>query len=468
MTDQPDKKSEKLKASAIAYHESHPRGKLKVMASKPLTNQHDLSLAYSPGVAYACEEIVENPMRVADVTSRGNLVAVVTNGSAVLGLGNIGPLASKPVMEGKAVLFKKFGGIDCFDIEVQADDPEHFCKVVASLEPTFGGINLEDIKAPECFYIEKTLKERMNIPVFHDDQHGTAIIVAAAAMNAFSLIDKPIAEAKIVCSGSGAAGLSCLDMLCTIGARKENIWVFDRKGLILKSAADEQEPRYKYAQEGDKMTLSEACIGADMFLGCSAAGVLKPEMVKNMAKDPIIFALANPHPEIMPEDAKAVRPDAIIATGRSDYPNQVNNVLCFPFVFRGALDVGATEINEAMKKACAESLANLAKVSTSESENEKGEFGQVFGRNYLIPKPFDKRLILEVATAVAKAAMDSGVALRAIENWDEYRDSLRSFVYRSGTIMKPLFEKAVNNPKNIVYAEGENPPCAKGGADGSR
>ena len=451
-----EEKREKLRKDAVSYHKYPKPGKLAIAASKPLANQYDLSLAYSPGVAFACEEIVSDPLKAAELTSRGNLVAVVTNGTAVLGMGNIGPLASKPVMEGKAVLFKKFGGLDCFDIEVNERDREKFCDIVAALEPTFGGINLEDIKAPECFYIEKTLKSRMKIPVFHDDQHGTAIIVAAGARNAFYLVGKKIEEAKIVCSGAGAAGLSCLDMLVAIGARKENILLFDRSGLVRKGEAVESEPRFSYARDLGPMELGEACEGADMFLGCSARGVLKPEMVKGMAKDPIIFALANPDPEILPEEAKGVREDVIIATGRSDYANQVNNVLCFPFVFRGALDVGATEINEEMKKACAESLASLARKGGGDGVDESREEGEVFGREHLIPKPFDRRLIFEVAPAVARAAMESGVATRKIEDMESYKESLKSFVYRSGSVMKPLFEKGSSNPCDFVYAEGEH------------
>ena len=450
---------EKFRQQSIDYHRYPRPGKLKVVASKPLASPHDLSLAYSPGVAFACDEIVKDEMNVAAMTSRSNLVAVATNGTAVLGMGDIGPLASKPVMEGKAVLFKKFAGLDCFDIEIAESDPEKFCDIVCSLEPTFGGINLEDIKAPECFYIEESLKKRMKIPVFHDDQHGTAIIVAAGAKNAFELVNKDISSSKIVCVGAGAAGLSCLNMLCTVGAKKENIYLFDSRGIVTLDKIKEDEPKSVYARS-EEISLEEACQGADMFLGCSVKGILKATMVKSMARDPVIFALANPDPEILPEDAKAIRGDVIIATGRSDYPNQVNNVLCFPYVFRGALDVGATEINEHMKKACAESIAVLAHKESGENiegEDDQEDNNNLYGRDNIIPKPFDNRLILEVAPAVALAAMESGVATRPIEDMEAYKDTLKSFVYRSGTVMKPLFEKAISSACRVVFAEGEHP-----------
>ncbi|WP_259779313.1 NADP-dependent malic enzyme [Aestuariispira ectoiniformans] len=444
-----------LQKEALYYHRMHPAGKLSVQATKPLANQRDLSLAYSPGVAAACNLIVDDPQEAASVTARGNLIGVISNGTAVLGLGPIGPLASKPVMEGKAVLFKKFAGIDVFDIEVDETDVDKFCNVVEALEPTFGGINLEDIKAPECFEIEKRLRERMNIPVFHDDQHGTAIIVAAAIYNGLEIVAKKFEDVKIVCSGAGAAALACLNMLVSMGARRENITVCDIDGVVYKGR--EQMDPYKefYAQDTDARTLADVIAGADVFMGLSAPKVLKPEMVEGMAENPLILALANPTPEILPEEALAVRPDVIMATGRSDYPNQVNNVLCFPFIFRGALDVGATEINEAMKVACVKAIAALARKEVSDVvANAYGEV-RGFGRDNLIPKPFDPRLILEVAPAVAKAAMDSGVATRPIEDFDKYRQQLTGFVYRSGTVMKPIFDKAIENPKRVVYAEGE-------------
>lgn len=440
---------------ALYYHRLAPAGKLSVVATKPLANQRDLSLAYSPGVAAACREIERDPAEAASLTARGNLVGVISNGTAVLGLGAIGPLASKPVMEGKAVLFKKFAGIDVFDIEVDQTDVDKFCDVVAALEPTFGGINLEDIKAPECFEIERRLRERMNIPVFHDDQHGTAIIVSAAVYNALELIDKKFEDIKIVASGAGAAALACLAMLEAMGAKRENIWVTDIDGLVYEGR--EQMDQYKgiYAKDTDLRTLDDVIEGADVFLGLSAPNVLKQGMVKRMAEAPIILALANPNPEILPEEAQEARPDAIVATGRSDYPNQVNNVLCFPFIFRGALDVGATTINEEMKVAAAKGIAALARREVSEIVAKAyGKTGG-FSKEHLIPKPFDPRLILEIAPAVAKAAMDTGVATRPIEDFEAYRTQLESFVYRSGTVMKPIFDRAIADPKRVVFAEGE-------------
>jgi len=448
----------RIDRDALAYHRMAPAGKLGIIATKPLANQRDLALAYSPGVAAACRAIAQDPMEAATVTARGNLVAVISNGTAVLGLGSIGALASKPVMEGKAVLFKKFAGIDVFDIEVDATDPDRFVDVVAALEPTFGAINLEDIKAPECFEIEARLRERMNIPVFHDDQHGTAIIVAAAIWNGLSIVGKKIDKAKLVTSGAGAAALACLDLLVDLGMKVENITATDIHGVVYEGRREEMDPRkIRYAKKTDKRTLGEVIEGADIFLGLSAPGVLKPEMVKSMAKKPLIMALANPVPEITPEEAREARPDAIIATGRSDYPNQVNNVLCFPFIFRGALDVGATEINEAMKIACVHALADLARIETSDLVL-KAYGGQAasFGPDYLIPRPFDPRLITAIAPAVAKAATKSGVATRQIGDFDAYRARLEQFVFRSGLVMKPLFESARADPRRIVYAEGES------------
>ena len=447
-----------LRDAALAYHQYPTPGKIEVAPTKPLGNQRDLALAYSPGVAAACEAIVADPETAAAYTSRANLVGVVTNGSAVLGLGNIGPLAAKPVMEGKGVLFKKFAGIDVFDIEIKQDDPEKLIEAIESLEPTFGGINLEDIKAPECFEVEAALRERMNIPVFHDDQHGTAIIVSAAIYNGLRLIGKKFEDAKVVCSGAGAAALACLDLLQTLGIKREHIWVTDIDGVV-HEGRDKGMDRWKakYAQKTDARTLGEVIEGADVFLGLSAPGVLKPEMVERMAHPPIIMALANPTPEIMPEDARAVAPDAIIATGRSDYPNQVNNVLCFPFIFRGALDVGASVINEEMKAACVKALADLAKAEPSEVV-QKAYGGQAsgFGKDYLIPRPFDPRLMLELAPAVARAAMDSGVAARPIADFEAYKQKLTEFVFRSGLVMKPVFERAKKDPKRVIYSEGED------------
>lgn len=443
---------------ALNYHRKFPPGKLGVVATKPLGNQRDLALAYSPGVASACEAIVEDANEAAAMTARGNLVAVITNGTAVLGLGDIGPLASKPVMEGKAVLFKKFAGIDVFDIEVDETDPEKFCDIVAALEPTFGAINLEDIKAPECFEIEEALRKRMGIPVFHDDQHGTAIIVAAAIFNGLQIVGKELAEVKLVASGAGAAALACLDLLVSMGLSVENTWVTDIEGVVYEGRKELMDPRKeRYAKHTDARTLAEVIVDADIFLGLSAPKVLSGEMVKSMGPQPLIMALANPTPEILPEEAKAARPDAIIATGRSDYPNQVNNVLCFPFIFRGALDVGATAINEEMKIACVKAIAQLARAEGSDVvDRAYGEQASRFGPDYLIPKPFDPRLMTEVAPSVAKAAVDSGVAARPFTDEEKYRERLSQFVWRTGLVMKPVFERARANPKRVVYADGES------------
>jgi malate dehydrogenase (oxaloacetate-decarboxylating)(NADP+) len=442
---------------ALKYHRSDPPGKLAIRATKPLANQHDLAMAYSPGVAAACEEIVKDPGQAPLLTARGNLVAVITNGTAVLGLGAIGPLAAKPVMEGKAVLFKTFSGIDVFDLEIDERDPDKLVDIIASLEPSFGGINLEDIKAPECFIVEKKLRERLKIPVFHDDQHGTAIIVSAAVRNGLRVVGKNIEDVKLVASGAGAAALACLNLLVTMGLPRKNITVTDIIGVVYKGRTEEMD-EYKsvYAQETSARTLTDVIDGADIFLGLSAAGVLKPEMLKNMAAQPLILALANPTPEILPEEAKAVRPDAIIATGRSDYPNQVNNVLCFPYIFKGALDVGATTINEEMKIACVEAIAELAMAEPSEIVAKAyGGSNMKFGPEYIIPKPFDPRLIIRIAPAVAKAAIESGVATRPIEDFKVYRQKLIHFVFQTGFLMKPLFEQAKQSPKRVVYAEGE-------------
>lgn len=448
-----------LDEQALFYH-LHPRpGKLEIQATKPLGNQRDLALAYSPGVAAPCLAIRDNPQTADDYTARANLVAVISNGTAVLGLGNIGPLASKPVMEGKAVLFKKFAGIDVFDIEVDASTVDGMVSTVAALEPTFGGINLEDIKAPECFEIEQQLRERMNIPVFHDDQHGTAIIVAAAILNGLELAGKQIGDVKIVTSGAGAAALACLNLLVALGAKRENIWVHDIEGLVYKGRNELMDPwKEIYAQESDKRILAESIGGADVFLGLSAAGVLKQELLVQMAPNPLIMALANPKPEIMPEEARDARPDAMICTGRSDYPNQVNNVLCFPYIFRGALDCGATTINEEMKMAAVKAIAALAREEVSEVA-AKAYTGDTptFGAEYLIPSPFDPRLILRIAPAVAKAAEESGVARRPITDYDAYLDKLGRFVFRSGFIMKPIFATAKTAPKKrVIFAEGED------------
>lgn len=448
---------EDLREAALEYHRSPPPGKITVTPSKPLANQRDLALAYSPGVAAACEAIVENPDVAAEVTARGNLVAVITNGTAVLGLGAIGPLAAKPVMEGKCVLFKKFAGIDVFDIEIDERDPDKLVEIIASLEPTFGGINLEDIKAPECFYIERKLKERMHIPVFHDDQHGTAIITAAAVHNGLALLEKKFSEVKLVTSGAGAAALACLDLLVSMGLKPDNVIVTDSKGVIYKGRTECIDVRKAcYAADTKARTLAEAIEGADIFLGLSAPGVLTEDMVRRMVERPLILALANPVPEILPELVKAARPEAIIATGRSDYPNQVNNVLCFPFIFRGALDVGATAINEEMKKACVMAIADLAMAESSDIVVAAyGGKPLRFGPTYLIPKPFDPRLITRIAPAVAKAAMDSGVARFPIDDFDAYRLRLNQFVFQSGLVMKPLFERARTDPKRLVYGDGE-------------
>jgi len=451
-----------LKSAALEYHEKPTPGKISVTPTKQLVNQRDLALAYSPGVAAACEAIKDDPAAAFRYTARGNLVGVVTNGTAVLGLGAIGPLAAKPVMEGKAVLFKKFAGIDVFDIELNELDPDKLIEIIAALEPTFGGINLEDIKAPECFYIERTLRERMNIPVFHDDQHGTAIIVGAAVLNGLSVVGKDIKKVKLVTSGAGAAALACLQLLVELGLPRENIWVTDIEGVVYqgrKVLMDEDKTRF--AQATPLRKLSDVIDGADIFLGLSAAGVLKPEMVKKMAARPLILALANPTPEIMPEQVKAVRDDAIIATGRSDYVNQVNNVLCFPFIFRGALDVGATTITTAMETAAVRALAGLAREEQSDIvASAYGVADVSFGPEYLIPKPFDPRLITRIAPAVAQAAMASGVATRPIDDIQAYRDQLQQFVYHSGTFMKPIFAIAKNafaggGKARIVFAEGE-------------
>ncbi|WP_424631874.1 NADP-dependent malic enzyme [Bradyrhizobium sp. SYSU BS000235] len=450
--------SEELRLAALAYHRNPRPGKLEIQAIKPLANQRDLALAYSPGVAAACEAIAADPQEAASLTARANLVAVVSNGTAVLGLGNIGPLASKPVMEGKAVLFKKFAGIDVFDIEIAADTIARVVDTVAALEPTFGGINLEDIKGPECFEIEEQLKARMKIPVFHDDQHGTAIIVCAAIRNALILNGKNIEDVKIVASGAGAAAIACLNLLVSLGAKRENIWVCDIDGLVYEGRNTLMDKwKAVYAQKTDKRTLGDVIGGADIFLGVSAAGVLKPEMVAQMADKPLVMALANPTPEIMPDEARKVRPDAMICTGRSDFPNQVNNVLCFPFIFRGALDVGATAINEDMKRAAVDALAQLARDPPSDVvvRYDSGET-QGFGPGSLIPSPFDPRLILRVAPAVAKAAMESGVATRPIVDFDAYTEQLDRFAFRSGLVMKPVFAKAKTQPVRVIYAEGED------------
>ncbi len=447
-----------LREAALYYHRQPKPGKIAVTPIKQLTNQYDLSMAYSPGVAFACEEIVADPGEVSTLTSRANLVGVITNGTAVLGLGPIGPLAAKPVMEGKGVLFKKFANIDVFDLEIDERDPDKLIDTIASLEPTFGGINLEDIKAPECFYIEKKLRERMKIPVFHDDQHGTAIVVGAAILNGLHLIGKDLSKVKIVTSGAGAAALACLDLLVMLGAPVENIWVTDIKGLVYEGRVEEMdEIKARYAKQTEQRTLGEAIADADVFLGLSAGGVLKPEMVVRMAANPLIMALANPTPEITPELVKSVRDDAIICTGRSDYPNQVNNVLCFPFIFRGALDVGATTITEEMKMAAVKAIAELARAEQSEVvASAYGERISGFGPEYLIPKPFDHRLIVKIAPAVARAGMESGVATRPIKDWDAYLQGLNEFVYHSGLIMKPVFSQARMAPKRIVFAEGED------------
>jgi malate dehydrogenase (oxaloacetate-decarboxylating)(NADP+) len=453
-----DKKDETFRQRALDYHQFPKPGKLEIRATKPLANGRDLARAYSPGVAEACLEIKANPDTARDYTTRGNLVGVVTNGTAVLGLGNIGGLASKPVMEGKAVLFKKFANIDCFDIELDEPDPHTLAKIVCALEPTFGAINLEDIKAPDCFIVEDFCRKHMNIPVFHDDQHGTAIVVGAAAVNALHVTGKKFEDIKIVSTGGGAAGIACLNMLLKLGVKRENVWLCDIEGLVYNGRKKDMTPQKAiYAQGTTAATLDDVIDGADMFLGLSGPGVLKPAMVAKMAAKPIIFALANPNPEISPEDARAVSPDAIIATGRSDFPNQVNNVLCFPFIFRGALDVGATDINDEMKIACVEGIAELARMTTS-AEAAAAYSGEdlTFGADYLIPKPFDPRLMGVVASAVAKAAMETGVATRPLDDVQAYKDGLDGSVFKSAFIMRPVFEAARTSARNIVFAEGED------------
>ena len=450
--------SDNFKETSLRYHREPTPGKLGMVPTKPLANQRDLARAYSPGVAFACEAIVEDPSAVSEMTIRANLVGVITNGSAVLGLGNIGPLASKPVMEGKAVLFKKFAGINVFDIEIDQEDPDKLIEIIAALEPTFGAINLEDIKAPECFVVEKALRKRMKIPVFHDDQHGTAIVAGAAISNGLRVVGKELKDVKLVATGGGAASLACLDLLVSLGLRKENITLVDLEGVVFTDRKKDMNIyKDKYARDTTKRTLDDAMNGVDVFLGLSAPGILKPSMLKNMAKKPFILALANPTPEITPEEAKKIRPDAVIATGRSDYPNQVNNVLCFPFLFRGALDVGATEINDEMKKACVWAIANLAYRESSDEVADvyRGE-DLKFGPDYIIPKPFDPRLILEVAPAVAEAAMLSGVATRPISDMDAYRKKIGNFIFKSNMLMQPIIEDAKKNPKRVIYAEGED------------
>ncbi|TMH34498.1 MAG: NADP-dependent malic enzyme [Betaproteobacteria bacterium] len=449
---------EQLRTDALEYHEHPTPGKISIAPTKALANQRDLSLAYSPGVAYACTAIQGDAQLAARYTARANLVGVITNGSAVLGLGNIGALAGKPVMEGKGCLFKKFAGIDVFDIEIGESDPDKIVDVVAALEPTFGGINLEDIKAPECFYIERKLRARMKIPVFHDDQHGTAIVAAAAVLNALKIVGKDIGRVKLVCSGAGAAAIACLDLQVILGLKPTNVWIIDSKGVVHKGRGQSMDPdKARYAQETKARTLDEVIEGADIFMGLSTGGVLKPEMVKRMADKPIILAMANPEPEIRPDLAKQARPDCLIGTGRSDYPNQVNNSLCFPFIFRGALDCGATTINEEMKLAAVRSLAELAQAEPSELVAlAYGEPTPPFGPDYLIPRAFDPRLITNIAPSVAKAAMESGVATRPIADFKVYRDQLTRFVYQSGTSMEPVFAVARRDPKRVAYAEGED------------
>ncbi len=448
--------AEELKRAALDYHRAAPAGKIRVTPTKALLTQRDLGLAYSPGVAAACEAIVEDPSAVSALTARGNLVAVISNGTAVLGLGAIGPLAAKPVMEGKAVLFQKFAGIDVFDIEIDERDPDKLVEIIASLEPTFGGINLEDIKAPECFAVEHKLRERMRIPVFHDDQHGTSIIVGAAVLNALQIVGKDIASVRVAASGAGAAGIACLDMLVQLGVRPDHILVADKDGVLHRGRPGIDPDGARYARDTDARVLADIVAGADVFLGVSAGGVLKPAMVASMAVQPVILALANPTPEIDPELARATRPDCIIATGRSDYPNQVNNALCFPYIFRGALDVGATTINEAMKVACVRAIAELARREASDvAARAYGGKAPSFGPEYLIPQPFDPRLLVQLAPAVAQAAMDSGVATRPIADMDAYRERLMNFVFRTGLVMKPVFERAKADPRRVVYAEGE-------------
>ncbi|MBS0344280.1 MAG: NADP-dependent malic enzyme, partial [Proteobacteria bacterium] len=452
-----DKRAQ-LRRAALEYHEHPTPGKIAIAATKQVLNQRDLALAYSPGVAAPCEEIVKDPVNAFKYTSRGNLVAVISNGTAVLGLGDIGALASKPVMEGKGVLFKKFAGVDVFDIEIDEKDPAKLVEVIAALEPTFGAINLEDIKAPDCFYVERELRKRMKIPVFHDDQHGTAITVVAGMLNALKVVGKDIAEVKLVASGAGAAALACLNLLLKVGLKRENVFVTDLAGVVYEGRTElMDEDKAKFAQKTSARKLGEVIEGADVFLGLSAGGVLKPEMVAKMAARPVIFALANPNPEITPEDARAVRDDVVMATGRTDYPNQVNNVLCFPYIFRGALDSGATTITDEMEIAAVHAIADLAQAEQSErvAAAYSGE-KLSFGPDYLIPKPFDPRLMIKIAPAVAQAAADSGVALRPIKDMDAYRDKLQSFVYASGTTMKPIFDAARRAPKKrVAYSEGE-------------
>ena len=449
---------ELIRQAALDYHRNPRPGKIAVTPTKVLTNQRDLSLAYSPGVAAACDAIVEDPSEAATLTARSNLIGVVTNGTAVLGLGNIGPLAAKPVMEGKGVLFKKFAGIDVFDLEIDEPDPDKLIDMIAALEPTFGGINLEDIKAPECFYIESRLRERMKIPVFHDDQHGTAIVVGAAVLNGLFLQGKDLSKVKLVTSGAGAAALACLGLLEMLGIPVENIWVTDIEGVVYEGRTTLMDPiKARYAKKTDARTLGEVIADADVFLGLSAGGVLKPEMVAKMGANPLILALANPRPEILPDEVKAVRNDAIIATGRSDYPNQVNNVLCFPFIFRGALDVGATTITDEMKLAAVKAIAELARAEQSDIVAAAyGEKVSGFGPDYIIPRPFDPRLIVKIAPAVAEAGMASGVATRPIGDWEAYRGQLNNMVWQSGLIMKPVFAAARKSPQRIIFAEGEH------------
>ena len=448
--------TEESEKSALDYHRFPTPGKIEVTATKPLANQRDLALAYSPGVAEPCKAIASESRLAAELTSRANLVAVVTNGTAVLGLGDIGPLAAKPVMEGKGVLFKKFAGIDVFDIEINEKDPNKLIDIITSLEPTFGGINLEDIRSPECFLVERELRKKMNIPVFHDDQHGTAIIVAAGILNGLEIVGKDISKVKLVVSGAGAAALSCLKLLSDLGVKKENIFVIDRLGVIQDTRPDLSSHKKMFASKTKLTTLSEVMKGADIFLGLSGPGVAKPAMIRSMAENPLVFALSNPVPEILPEEVKATRSDAIIATGRSDYPNQVNNVLCFPFIFRGALDVCATTINDEMKIALVHALADLAKEETPEAVVAAyGGEELKFGKEYLIPKPFDPRLIIKLAPATAQAAMDSGVATRPIEDMDVYRQHLSQYIFETVILMRPLFEKAKSDPRKLIYAEGE-------------
>jgi malate dehydrogenase (oxaloacetate-decarboxylating)(NADP+) len=453
-----DKRAE-LRRAALEYHEFPTPGKVAIAPTKQLTNQRDLALAYSPGVAAACEEIVADPANAYRYTSRGNLVAVVTNGTAVLGLGDIGPLAAKPVMEGKGVLFKKFAGIDVFDLEVNEKNLDKLVDIIAALEPTFGGVNLEDIKAPDCFYVERRLRERMKIPVFHDDQHGTAIVVGAALLNGLKVVGKDLRQIKLVTSGAGAAALACLGLLVKLGLPRENIWVTDLAGVVWKGRTELMDPdKQEFSQDTPQRTLAEVIQGADVFLGLSAAGVLKPEMVRAMARAPLIFALANPTPEIMPEEVRAVRDDAIMATGRTDYPNQVNNVLCFPYIFRGALDCGATTINDSMEIAAVHAIAGLAQAEQDDVvASAYAGATLVFGPEYLIPKPFDPRLMMRIAPAVARAAAESGVAQRPITDWEAYAERLQAFVYASGTTMKPIFAVAKRaTRKNVAFAEGED------------